>query len=248
MNLALAEDPISQALTEPFGDFSASGISTMAEAVTRCRWIAAGIGASDFGLFFAASKTERAKLIPCFDNDHPGISSISKGISEKHGEILAKHAANSTIPCRWTEANTGSSGSLEALEWVRCIEPFTDIASGIAFPVYAQNGQYGVVIFSGRNIELQQQALYEIHGRCFSLFSAIIQIRASNEQKLPAISKREIECLRLTANGHTSEAIAALLKLSVHTANQYMTSAAQKLNAVNRMQAVAKALRLGLIQ
>ena len=63
----------------------------------------------------------------------------------------------------------------------------------------------------------------------------------------PAISKRELECLSLTANGLTSEEIAAELGLSVHTANQYLTNTAQKLNAVNRMHAVAKALRLGLI-
>jgi DNA-binding CsgD family transcriptional regulator len=61
------------------------------------------------------------------------------------------------------------------------------------------------------------------------------------------MSKREIECLRLTANGLTSEEIAAELGLSVHTANQYLTSSAQKLNAVNRIHAVAKALRAGLI-
>ena len=60
--------------------------------------------------------------------------------------------------------------------------------------------------------------------------------------------KRELECLKLTANGYTSEEIAQLLKLSVHTANQYLTNTAQKLNAVNRMHAVAKALRMGLIE
>jgi DNA-binding CsgD family transcriptional regulator len=34
----------------------------------------------------------------------------------------------------------------------------------------------------------------------------------------------------------------------VHTTNQYLTQSAQKLNAVSRTQAVAKALRLGLIE
>ena len=42
--------------------------------------------------------------------------------------------------------------------------------------------------------------------------------------------------LKLTANGYTSEEIARLLKLSVHTANQYLTNTAQKLNAVNRTE------------
>jgi len=61
------------------------------------------------------------------------------------------------------------------------------------------------------------------------------------------MSRREIECLKLTSRGYTSEEIAKELKLSVHTANQYLTQTTQKLNAVNRMHAVAKALRLGLI-
>ena len=39
-----------------------------------------------------------------------------------------------------------------------------------------------------------------------------------------------------------------MLKLSVHTANQYLTNTTQKLDAVNRMHAVAKALRMGLIE
>ena len=48
--------------------------------------------------------------------------------------------------------------------------------------------------------------------------------------------------------GASSEDIARILGLSVHTANQYMTSAGAKLDAVNRMHAVAKAMRAGLIE
>jgi DNA-binding CsgD family transcriptional regulator len=71
--------------------------------------------------------------------------------------------------------------------------------------------------------------------------------RISRSNFPPLISKRELECLKLTANGYTSDEIARLLKLSVHTANQYLSNTTQKLDAVNRMHAVAKALRMGLI-
>ncbi len=62
------------------------------------------------------------------------------------------------------------------------------------------------------------------------------------------LSARERECLTWTAEGKTSEEIAIILELSVHTVNHYLTSAARKLNAVNRLHAVARAMRLGLLK
>ena len=51
-----------------------------------------------------------------------------------------------------------------------------------------------------------------------------------------------------TAAGKTSVEIAEILTLSEHTINHYLNRATKKLDAVNRTQAVAKALRLGLIK
>ncbi|QKV19281.1 helix-turn-helix transcriptional regulator [Oricola thermophila] len=64
----------------------------------------------------------------------------------------------------------------------------------------------------------------------------------------PRISTREEACLAWTAEGKTSEEIGIILELSPHTVNHYLGSAARKLGASNRMHAVAKALRLGLIE
>ncbi|MGT2467547.1 response regulator transcription factor [Mesorhizobium atlanticum] len=85
--------------------------------------------------------------------------------------------------------------------------------------------------------------------RSFALFAAVARIRPGDTGRTRSISKRELECLKLTASGSTSEEIAKLLKLSVHTASQYLTQSTQKLNAVNlQLRQVAKALRLGLIE
>ena len=61
------------------------------------------------------------------------------------------------------------------------------------------------------------------------------------------LNESEIECLQLVGNGMKSEAIGDRLNLSVHTVNAYLGSATTKLNAVNRIQAIAKAIRLGII-
>jgi DNA-binding CsgD family transcriptional regulator len=50
-----------------------------------------------------------------------------------------------------------------------------------------------------------------------------------------------------TSAGKTSAEIAAILGLSEHTINQHIAASTQKLGALNRTQAVAKAIRLRVI-
>ncbi|WP_394690484.1 LuxR C-terminal-related transcriptional regulator [Hoeflea sp.] len=61
------------------------------------------------------------------------------------------------------------------------------------------------------------------------------------------LTERERECLVWTSSGKTSIEIARILGLSEHTVNHYLNNAARKLDAVNRTQAVALAIRQGFI-
>lgn len=60
------------------------------------------------------------------------------------------------------------------------------------------------------------------------------------------LSPRQIECLRFAAAGQTSLEIAATLGLSSRTVDQYVGEACERLKVRNRVQAVAKAVELGL--
>lgn len=62
------------------------------------------------------------------------------------------------------------------------------------------------------------------------------------------LSRRERECLHAVAGGASSKAIAQRLAISAHTVNEYVESAMRKLGAVNRTEAVATALGLGLLE
>lgn len=232
----------------PFGAFSpgsdAAQPVTMPDAVRRCRWIAVDLNAAAFGVF--AVGPNRHFLAPCFDSAYPELSDQTRQLSGADSSEILEHARKSTLPCWWSQpvcepVVQGPSG------WCRRIEPLVAGTSGLAFPVQADRG-CGIVVFLGPDIALETPALFDIHARCFALFEAVTRIRRSEAAGLPLISKRELECLKLTANGYTSDEIARLLKLSVHTANQYLANTTQKLDAVNRMHAVAKALRMGLIE
>lgn len=56
------------------------------------------------------------------------------------------------------------------------------------------------------------------------------------------LTPRETECLVWTARGKTSQEIAIIAGLSVHTVNHYLATASVKLGAVNRTQAVVRAM------
>jgi DNA-binding CsgD family transcriptional regulator len=220
---------------------------TMADAVRRCRWIAVDINAASFMLFLVAPPGDKRRLIFVFDADFPGQSVISRMIETRVAGEAADHAGRSTVPFWWPSVDPARYASFASIGWLEgpIAAPIED--AGIIFPVHAERGQAGLVVFHGPDIALDQRLVHETHARAFALFAAVTRLKPLQGGKGLTISKRELECLTLTANGLTSEEIAAELGLSVHTANQYLTNSTQKLNAVNRMHAVAKALRLGLI-
>ncbi|HEY6631193.1 MAG TPA: LuxR C-terminal-related transcriptional regulator [Rhizobiaceae bacterium] len=236
-----------------FGDFAlrpeTQRTVTIPDAVRRCRWIAVDLNASDFALFFVSPSADRPRLTPCFDSNYPAIAEFTQRIAGGDRSGIIRHARASSVPCWWSDVGGSvSSASFETLRWASRVEPLAAGTSGLAFPVHVDRGQTGLILFLGGDIALTTEGMFEIHARCFSLFDAVARIRPGESARNPSISKREIECLKLTANGYTSDEIARLLKLSVHTANQYITNTAQKLDAVNRTHAVAKALRMGLIE
>jgi DNA-binding CsgD family transcriptional regulator len=61
------------------------------------------------------------------------------------------------------------------------------------------------------------------------------------------LTPRERECLQLAATGKSEREISRMLGISEHTSEKHLLNAKGKLGAVNRVQAVAEAIRRGLI-
>ena len=70
---------------------------------------------------------------------------------------------------------------------------------------------------------------------------------ASTTDKLPALTQREREVLRLLADGLSNEEIGKVLFIAPETVRTHVRKAMDKLDADTRTQAVAKAIRSSLI-
>ncbi|MCO5059792.1 MAG: helix-turn-helix transcriptional regulator [Rhizobiaceae bacterium] len=219
---------------------------TLPDIVRKCRRIAEEIGASDFAfvLIPASGAPE-----PIVDGDYPGVSGLASRLAAGMDDRLVRLPSMSPIPCWWSRRDLTSHAVLmmERLRWAKRIDPVADLPLAIAYPLMSEGHADGLAVFAGEDLILSDRVACEVHQRCLALFAVLSRLHPSSATGTVRLSRREIECLRLTAGGLTSQEIADQLGLSANTANQYLTSSGHKLNATNRTHAVAKALRAGLI-
>lgn len=104
-----------------------------------------------------------------------------------------------------------------------------------------------LMVFSGTRPPLVRPELTELHFAALQLFECLEKTFVAVAARREKLSNREVECLRWAAAGKSSDEIAVILGISVYTVSSYFKSATRKLQAVNRMQAIACALRLRLI-
>jgi DNA-binding NarL/FixJ family response regulator len=77
---------------------------------------------------------------------------------------------------------------------------------------------------------------------------AATMVRVSLDAGLPALSARERDILRLVSDGASNNDVGETLHISPDTVRTYLRRAMKKLEAETRTQAVAKAIRLSLIE
>lgn len=65
--------------------------------------------------------------------------------------------------------------------------------------------------------------------------------------QVPVLSPREIECLVWASRGKSSADIGSILNLSSRTVDSYLEKVCSKLRVRTRIEAVAQAVRTGLI-
>lgn len=71
--------------------------------------------------------------------------------------------------------------------------------------------------------------------------------QSESSPDLPSLSRRETECLEWVSRGKSSSDIGAILGLSPRTVDSYLEKVCAKLRVRTRIEAVAYAVRTGMI-
>jgi LuxR family quorum sensing-dependent transcriptional regulator len=117
----------------------------------------------------------------------------------------------------------------------------------VFIPVHDSLGRRSTVAFGGDRPALSREELNSVLFIAGHVYNRLSEIQAASRRTPGSLSRREVECLRLAAGGKTTVEMARILSLSEYTVNHYLNRATRKLDSVNRVQTIAKALRAGLI-
>jgi DNA-binding CsgD family transcriptional regulator len=208
------------------------------------------VGARNFAVFRAVASgfPNKRKLVCELENWGVSAREASTSLLETLGQPLLDHIESSLLPLMWN--GTGETGIAEAPDTaalVRRLENGFLPYAGLAFPVRLGTIGNGFVVFCSGSIDVDSETIVEQHLKSCQIMIDLLALDERRSAPAEALSEREIACLQLAGDGRISEEIAVKLGLSVHTVNAYLGSATIKLDSVNRIQAIAKAIRLGYI-
>lgn len=121
-----------------------------------------------------------------------------------------------------------------------------DLVNFTVVPVTFDSQLRGVVCFTGERMEHRDFAV-SLQIVCYSLLVQAHNLTAGSGPRV-ALTPRERQVMELSAAGLTSEMVASELGMSPRTVNQHVDNVSSKLNARNRVHAVAEAMRRGLLR
>ena len=151
-------------------------------------------------------------------------------------------------PMTWREAIESGQNTPENKAYFEAMREY-GLIYGFGLPLFGPGGRdaYAGIDFGKHVSEIDREALATVRAVAQAAHQRICWITDQMTEK-PALSERELEVLTWAARGKTTQAIATILDLSPDTVKTYSKRIYAKLDASERVGAVLKALRLGLVK
>ncbi|UDF05681.1 LuxR family transcriptional regulator [Asticcacaulis sp. AND118] len=146
----------------------------------------------------------------------------------------------------WDELPDTVTGTPAARRLSQLMETYL-LPPRLVFSFWNEQGElYGAATFARARpfSAAERQLLKWVASRLHAAMQAPVLTRFNAQIGL---TDKELACLELASRGHSSSEIASRLALSAETVDTYFKSLSRKMQVRNRTQAVADALRIGLI-
>lgn len=195
-------------------------------------------------------------------DDHPALLAAVSDFLDENGFEIAGEAADGASAATLAGQLSPDAvlldyrmphlGGTELVSAVRAAAPATAV---VVYTADADDKLVGDALEAGAAAVVLKEAPLPDVARALSAVlagrtyvdPALGMIALTGGRSTPELTQREADVLLLLAEGHTYEAIGRRLEISPETVRTHLQKASERLNAATRTQAVATAIRLGLI-
>jgi LuxR family transcriptional regulator, quorum-sensing system regulator BjaR1 len=154
---------------------------------------------------------------------------------------------NTTQPFEWSEAPYDRAGEPRAAEIMERATDFR-MKEGFCLPIHGINGYEACFSMSGVDLDLSSRTKPALHLMAMYAFERARELlKPSLHAGSGLLTPREREALIWAAAGKSAADTGEILGITERTVTAHIASACQKLDAVNKTQAVARALQYKLI-
>jgi LuxR family quorum sensing-dependent transcriptional regulator len=160
---------------------------------------------------------------------------------------LIRLAIQSHMPFEWHAESYQSDGNPRVADIMRRAADF-GLKHGYLVPIHGPKGYEGCVSMAATKLDLSAKAKSAIHLMALYGFDRMRRLRGQKPEKKAVLTAREREVLSWVALGKSAAQISQTLKISKRTVDEHSQTAARKLGAANRTQAVAIAMRDRIIE
>jgi LuxR family quorum sensing-dependent transcriptional regulator len=160
---------------------------------------------------------------------------------------LVRRSIQSSMPFEWHAESYRSDGNPRVVEIMRRATDF-GMTHGYLVPIHGPKGYEGCVSMAGERLDLTAQGRSADHLMALYAFDRMRGLRGNMPDKKILLTAREREVLSWVAAGKSAAQISQALKISKRTVDEHSQTAARKLGAANRTQAVAIAMRDRIIE
>lgn len=158
--------------------------------------------------------------------------------------IIAR-SAHSRLPFLWNELPNLTDIQRQMFNEAK----EAHLGNGICVPVHGPYGETFVISLASSHPDVDpQQAKARLHLLVTQFHAAFLSLSGAESEPAVQLTARERECLAWSARGKSSWDIGMILNISEHTVNYHLKHAMERLSVNNRIMAVVKAIRMGLIE
>lgn len=162
-----------------------------------------------------------------------------------HDAVL-RRALTTSDPIFWSDVRQGEPLAPEAVRIFGEAAEF-GLREGFVTPIHNLDGSISTVMLSGGDADpLCPDTRTAAHLACI-YYAARVRRERRPAVTRPALSARQLECLKWTREGKSAADIAQILGISRFTVQEHLAQACTRLGVRTRVQALSQAYVLGLL-